>query len=232
MIPLYSLWTPSHRVLKEKYFEPTLPADVELHLRYVESEGAGFIQDESWRRAIIWKVELIIEATARHDVFAYSDIDVQFFGSFEEWFHRALARHDLVFQADAPGPALCAGFFFCRSTETTRRFWRLVLEQIRVTEAREDDQTVARRLVNQMRDLRHTCLPPVFYGGGTFTARVWSPGDPLLLPDGLLMHHANFTLGVANKVKQLDYVRELIQKGEFLPLAEACRRVRLRENFH
>jgi hypothetical protein len=86
MIPLYSLFTPSHRVLKENYFMPTLPPDVELHLRYVESEGAGLIQDASWRRAIIWKVELILEALERHagDVFAYTDVDVQFFGSFAE----------------------------------------------------------------------------------------------------------------------------------------------------
>jgi hypothetical protein len=224
MIPLYSLYTPSHTVLKERYFMPTLPSDVELHLRFVESEGAGFIQDESWRRAIIWKVELILEAIDRHadGVFVYTDVDVQFFGSFTAWFHRALARHDLVFQADAPGPALCAGFFFCRSTEVTRALWQQVLEQVRATQAREDDQSVARRLVRHMPGLRYACLPPQFYGGGTMTGRNWNPGDKLRLPRGLLMHHANFTLGVENKVRQLDHVRELVRNDDFIPLDEAC----------
>jgi hypothetical protein len=233
MIPLYSLFTPSHRVLKENYFMPTLPPDVDLHLRFVESEGAGFIQDESWRRAIIWKVELILEAIERHwnDVFAYSDVDAQFFGSFAEWFHRALARHDLVFQPDAPGPALCAGFFFCRANVATRALWQQVLQQVHATEAREDDQSVARRLVRQMPALRHACLPPIFYGGGTMTGRLWNPGDKLLLPRGLLVHHANFTLGVGNKIHQLDHVRELVQNDDFIPLAEACERVGVKAEF-
>jgi hypothetical protein len=132
---------------------------------------------------------------------------------------------NLVFQPDAPGPALCAGFFFCRSNEATRALWQQVLQQVRATEAREDDQSVARRLVRQIHGLRYGCLPPVFYGGGTMTGRLWNPGDKLLLPRGLLMHHANFTLGVGNKIRQLDHVRALVQNDDFIPLAEACDQV-------
>ena len=230
MIPLYSLFTPSHRVLKENYFVPTLPPDVELHLRSVESAGAGFYHDESWRRAIIWKVELILEAIEEHfgEAFAYSDVDAQFFGSFAEWFHRALAHHDVVFQPDAPGPALCAGFFFCRANEATRLLWQRVLEQVRATAAREDDQAVVQRIGRDVPGLRIACLPPIFYGGGTMTARSWNPGNKLLLPRGLLMHHANFTLGVQNKINQLEHVRELVQRDDFVPLTEACERVGVR----
>ena len=223
-IPLWGLFTPSHRLLTERYFVPTLPPDVDLHLRYVESEGAGRIQDESWRRAILWKVELIVEAIERHagGCFAYSDVDAQFFGSFAAWFHRALEHHDLAFQPDAPGPALCAGFFFCRANPITHAFWSEVLQQVRATDAREDDQSVAQRLAGQKAGLRSCCLPPIFYGGGTMTGRNWNPGDKLRLPRGVVMHHANFTLGVENKVRQLDHVRELVRNHEFIPLKEAC----------
>jgi Nucleotide-diphospho-sugar transferase len=227
-IPLYSLFTPSHRVLKEQFFEPTVPSDVELRLRFLDMDGAGFIQDPSWRRAILCKVELILEALDRHrgDVFAYTDVDVQFFGSFAAWFHDALSRNDLVFQTDAPGPALCAGFFFCRANDVTRALWQQVLEQVRVTEAREDDQQVAGRLVWKTPGLRFDCLSPVFFGGGTLTGRGWVPGDTLQIPRGLLMHHANFTAGIGNKVRQLEHVRELVQRDEFIPLADACARIR------
>jgi hypothetical protein len=232
-IPLYSLFTPSHRVLQERYFEPTLPPDVELHLRFIEMDGAGFIQDPSWRRAILCKVELILEALDRHmgDVFAYTDVDVQFFGSFAGEFRRALSRNDLIFQADAPGPALCAGFFFCRANDITHAFWRRVLDEIRVTEAREDDQQVARRLVWKTPGLRFGCLPPIFFGGGTLTGRGWKPGDTLQLPRGLLLHHANFTAGIENKIRQLDYVRELVRREEFISLADACERIGVKEEF-
>jgi hypothetical protein len=35
------------------------------------------------------------------------------------------------------------------------------------------------------------------------------------------MHHANFTVGISNKVRQLEHVRELVQRDEFIPLAHA-----------
>ena len=226
-IPLYSLFTPSHRPLQERYFEPTLPDDVDLHLEFLDHPGEGLFHDESWRRAVIFKVELILEALRRHagDVFAYTDVDVQFFGSFASWFHRALSRSDLIFQTDAPGPALCTGFILCRSNEITRAFWRQVLDQMRKTEAREDDQIVAGRLAWTMPGLKFSYLPPIFYGGGTLTGRRWLPGERLEIPRGLLMHHANFSIGVSQKILQLEHVQDQVRRGEFIPLAEACRRV-------
>jgi hypothetical protein len=215
MIPLYALFTPSHRVLKENYFEPTLPPDIELHLCHVEIDGEGRFHDVSWRRAIVCKVEFILEAIERHagtaeSAFAFSDVDVQFFGSFGDWFERSLEQHDLVFQTDAPGPALCSGFLFCRANAVTRAFWQQVLAGVRASDGREDDQVMAQRLVWQMPELKWTCLPPIFFGGGTLTGRAWNPGTELPVPSGLLMHHANFTLGVPNKVRQLEYVREQV----------------------
>ena len=226
-IPLYCLFTPSHRVLKEQYFEPSLPSDVELHARFCGIEGAGVFHDPSWRQAITCKVEFILEVIEHHpgEAFAFSDVDVQFFGSFREWFHRSLIGHDLAFQIDAPGPALCTGFFFCRANEATRTFWQRVLQQVRATDGRDDDQASAQRFVWQIPGLRHACLPPIFCGGGTITGRCWNPGDRLQLPQGLLMHHANFTVGVPNKILQLEHARVLVHGNQLISLAEANARV-------
>lgn len=234
MITLYSMFTPSHRVLKERFFEPTVPPDLQLDLRFFENEGAGTIQDASWRRAILWKVDLILEAIETHwgGIFVFSDVDVQFFGSFAGWIDRTTAQHDLVFQTDAPGPALCTGFFFCRGNEHTRATWQRVRERVRVTEAREDDQASLRKIVWQMPNLRWTCLPPIFCGGGTLTGQQWAPGSELPIPQGVLMHHANFTCGVKNKVLQCEHVRERIAAGKFVSQAEAYERSRMKNDFH
>jgi len=53
-------------------------------------------------------------------------------------------------------------------------------------------------------------LPPDFFGGGTLTACVWSPGDSLPIPHNILLHHANWTVGLENKIAQLKYVKSVV----------------------
>ena len=231
MIKLYSLYTESHRGLKERFFDPTLPPDVELHMTFCDIPGEGRIQDPGWRRAIVRKVQVIVAAIKENwgKVFVYSDVDVQFFRPISESVAEAMRNDDLSFQIDAPGPCLCAGFFFCRGNETTLALWERISDG--VCRAGEDDQAMLRKLVWQIPGLRWTCLPPVFCGGGTFTGRQWLPGREQALPEGLLMHHANFTIGVGNKVLLSESVQELVRAGRFIPLKEAYERVKVRGGF-
>jgi hypothetical protein len=53
-------------------------------------------------------------------------------------------------------------------------------------------------------------LPDTFLSGGTLTGKRWNPGDYLQLLDGIYMHHANWTIGVENKITQLKYVKALV----------------------
>jgi predicted O-methyltransferase YrrM len=233
MLKLYSLFTPSHQVLKERFFEPTLPDDVKPHFRFFDNDGEGSIQDPSWRRAVIRKVEFILEVIEcnRDEVFVFSDVDIQFFGSFAHWVPKTMAQYDLAFQIDAPGPALCTGFFFCRGNDITREVWTRALERMHETDAREDDQFTLRQLVWKTPGLRWTCLPPIFCGGGTLTGKHWQPGSALPLPRGLLMHHANFTCGVGNKIQQCEFVREQLASGNLMERDDAYRLTGFKEQF-
>jgi len=227
MIPLHTLYTPSHEPLFKQYFAPSVPADMELRMHFLENEGSGTFKQPDWHRAIIRKVEVIIEAIHEHwgGVFVWSDVDVQFFGPFSEWVTRTTRRHDLVFQVDAPGPGLCDGFFFCRANATTLAIWEDVLEFVRKPESKGDDQWRVQQLAAARTDTCIGYLPPLFMGGGTFTGQAWHPGQPVLLTRGLLMHHANFTIGVPNKLALCQAAREQWKQGATIPLDEACRRL-------
>jgi predicted O-methyltransferase YrrM len=233
MIPLYTAFTPSHRVLKEKFFEPSLPPDVEPRLHYFETEGDGFIHSPSWCRGVIHKVEVIIQAIRENwgRVFVWSDVDAQFFGPISEWAEAATRELDIVFQVDAPGPALCNGFFFCRGNEETLRLWTDTLAALRAPVYRGDDQRYTRDTLWNGRPLRWGHLPPQFIGGGTFTGRIWEDGGELPVPDGVLVHHANFTCGVPNKIRQCEVVLEKIQRRDLIPMEDAYARVGGREKF-
>jgi hypothetical protein len=55
-------------------------------------------------------------------------------------------------------------------------------------------------------------LPVEFFGGGTLTGTLWEPGLPLTVPENIFVHHANWTVGVSNKIAQLSYVRKIVEE--------------------
>ena len=58
-------------------------------------------------------------------------------------------------------------------------------------------------------------LPIEFFGGGTLTCKIWEPGKSLPVPQNIIMHHANFTKGVDNKIAQLHYIKDIVkQRGK------------------
>lgn len=224
MIPLYSLYTPSHTVLKERFFLPTAPKDFDLRLHYFENAGAGLIHDPSFCRAIVRKVEIILQAIEENwgEIFVWCDVDMQFFRPFADFALKTGKAHDIVFQVDAPGPALCDGLFVCRANEQTRWLWSQTLEFVQKPESRGDDQLCVRKLLEKPGAVRVGFLPPTFMGGGTLTGKLWRPGDALPVPEGIVAHHANFTCGVPNKIAQCELVRGAVAKGEFISFQEAC----------
>lgn len=233
MIPLYSACTPSHRVLRERFFEPSLPPDVELRLHHYDTAGDGFIHSPSWCQGVAHKVETILRAIRENwgKVFVWSDVDVQFFGPISAWAEAATRELDIVFQIDAPGPALCNGFFFCRANEDTRRLWEDTRDALRQPQYRGDDQSYMRETLWGGRPMRWGHLPPHFMGGGTFTGAIWEDGRELPVPEGVLMHHANCTCGVPNKILQCERVLAKVQAGELICIEEAYARLGGREKF-
>jgi hypothetical protein len=135
---------------------------------------------------------------------------------------RLLAEYpdvDIFFQTDAWKNAsglgnICTGFFICKANIRTRAFWTLVGECMR--RLGEGDQRTSQEIIrrNVILGLKVGYLPPEFWGPGslqTSPAR-WEPGLPLAPPMDILMHHANWTVGTANKLKQLEYVASVVRQ--------------------
>jgi Nucleotide-diphospho-sugar transferase len=53
-------------------------------------------------------------------------------------------------------------------------------------------------------------LPARYYCPGMFTGKKWHPGQELPVVKRMVMHHANWVVGLQSKIKQLEYVREAI----------------------
>lgn len=60
--------------------------------------------------------------------------------------------------------------------------------------------------------LRWRYLPDSFFCPGARKGKHWFPGMPMEVPKDIVMHHANWTPGVENKLAQLELVRKIVEK--------------------
>jgi len=213
-VKLVAVFTPSHERLKDDWFLRTLRDEYVLSLHPCDVRGPGTYMQEDWTRAVIFKSERIIEAIEDNwnDVFVYSDVDVVFFRPTKTEVLTALADRDIVCQLDDPAGNLCTGFFAARANEATLRLWRDVR---RAVEREGRDQLAFNRLLRQQPGLRFGALPPSFFGAGTFAGRYMDRRQRFYIPPNAAMFHANWTLGVDNKMALLSRAHNLVCLGRW-----------------
>lgn len=176
-------------------------------------------------------------------VFVYSDVDVQFFGDVKDMIAAAIKRRDLLVQRDSPGGGICAGFFACRANEKTRALWQFIARSMADDPELDDQDALNKILVaaepGWMRGPRHFLgragsrakvfldplrpnrfgvrweyLPESFFSGGVAARAGWQPGSKLCVPGDIVLHHANWTVGVEHKIAQLRYVRDAVRERD------------------
>ena len=206
---LVSVYSESHRVFKDKWFLPSIKDDYELHLHFCPTNGQGRFMEDDWVKAIKFKAEVIIQSIKdfRGETFVYSDIDVQFFLPTQPIIEEALKNNDIVCQLNRPWGTLCTGFFAMKANKVTSSLWERVYKAI---EQERRDQLALNRFIRSLSGIRYQELPKSFFGGGTFSKTRWMPGDTLFMPSRPVMHHANCTVGVQNKILQLQLAKTLV----------------------
>ena len=214
---LYTFYSPSHAVLYERYFRPSLKDDFDVVVKVVPEQicqKGGEYFAPGWRETMLIKVDMILGAITEQpgEMFLFADADVQFFEPVVPLVTAAMAGVDAAFQRDHPSGTRCAGFFACRGTPAALDLWQTTRRT--VLENRQfDDQIALNWLLDRaMVDVKWTLLPDCFLSGGTIDADrgQWQPGKRLTVPDDIVAHHANWTVGVPNKIAQLDYVRQIV----------------------
>ncbi len=209
---LLSVYSRSHERLKEEWLLATLKDDYELSLHESATQGRGRYMEEDWIESVLFKSRKIIQTIEENwgGVFVYADADIQFFAPTRQEVLKALEGKDIVCQLDNPSGNLCTGFFAARANAATLELWQAVQAAIPVERR---DQIAFNRIARQIKGLRHGCLPVRFFSAGTFTGRMWEKGDRVYVPRSPIMHHANWAVGVEDKVALLEKVREIVEGG-------------------
>jgi hypothetical protein len=221
MLPLtvHALVTPSHMPMLERWFLPSLPVECRPVIHSRDAEPVVYAQG-SWHRVVGQKFDIVLETISTLDdgeLFVMSDVDVCFYGSFVDDARGRMDGLEVLFQNNRPTLPLapdnvCTGFMVIRATSRSRDFFERA-RNVLVTRnsAIVGDQNACIEILRTAPDaIRWGFLPVTYWSPGDPRGR-WEPGMSLAPPDGMLLHHANHTVGVDNKLAQLEAVAAIME---------------------
>lgn len=200
-VRLITVYSPSHEKLFYKYLRPTAH-EFEVIAKQLPQLGNGEYMNSRWLEAMAMKVAFIRQQLRGMpgEVFVVADADVQMFPPVREYLVEQLGDYDIAFQDDVS--SCCAGFLVARANKKVEQFYATLSKKIWNY---KNEQTALNDLLCMVRWKK---LPPtVFTIGLVNEGRVWQ-GEPLKIPGNIRVHHANFTVGLENKIKLLELVRE------------------------
>lgn len=209
---IYTHYSDSHKEMYEDYFKSSLRKlyskdEVLIKATYhPQTTNTGSFMSQGWLDAMDIKLNVIIEALNETDEFIFADCDIQFFKPFVHHIRETLKEYDLVCQEDRG--SLCAGFFGCKSNNRTKELFNAVKKNFRYM---VNDQVA---LNNLKHTVRYTTFDKEqFYTIGNFFENkngtyVWDNITNITPPVNILLHHANYVIGVENKINLLKMIKQ------------------------
>ena len=129
--------------------------------------------------------------------FVFLDVDIQFFSSIADILLEELEDYDIACQHDIH--QYNSGQFICMANDRTLSMF----EKMKAEYTLEDQTT----LNHHLHMCKHKFLSKRFFTVGHAINKQWD-GENFEIPTNIVSHHANWVVGVDNKIKIMDIVRE------------------------
>ena len=208
---IYTHYSDSHKEMYENFFKPSLrkiysKEDVLIKAVYhKQTTSSGSFMSNGWHESMDIKLDVILTALNETEKFIFADCDIQFFKPFVSQVLESLEDYDIACQEDRG--SLCAGFFGCRSNDKTKELFTTIKNKFREM---VNDQVA----LNNLKNIVSSTLlnKEQFYTIGNFFENkngtfVWDNETNITPPSNILLHHANYVVGVENKLKLLNMIK-------------------------
>ena len=208
---LYSVYTDSHRILKDEWFLKTLPEEWDLNIMHVEGKG-GRVGSQEFLNIIEKKLEYIVKSIKDNmdDTIIWSDVDIQFFDRCKDTILESISRKDMVFQREWMGKDVAnIGFIAIKCNRKTLNFWKCILERRKDTIQRFRYKKLSYGDQSMINEALHDNNLGIKWG--FFPDKIWAKscgGEP---PIDIILHHANCVGRIDRKLKQLKEVRGIVE---------------------
>ena len=227
---IYSFYTDSHKVLLDDFFLPSIKKEYNCQLiidKYDQLCKTGKLNDKGWIDTMYFKIDTILKGIddniENNDYFIHSDIDIQFFGNFVKDCEELIKKSDCDILFQKGGRSICMGFFIAKSSEKLKKLFSDVEKEMK--KQNENDEKITKKLLNIPKqsvdtklnfpneyknyyNIKWNYLPENKYINGKKVAISTADSKFLIPPNETIMHHATNTMGLVNKIKQLNYVKK------------------------
>lgn len=216
MLRLVTYYTPSHEAMCRRFvLDRAGEFDECRYIKFGQTCPTGEFHSAGWNDCMLDKLRALIDLPTDGMPTLYVDADVVLFprmASYAKGFTSKLAGDQVAFSDDVI--QWCAGVMMFHCTTQVREFWQTVMHMAKVWNL--PDQEVIHHMRVQCAE-RHGVLPirPVVIPGHSVCnwATVNAPnvvppwdGEPFEVPASCMAWHANWTIGITNKLRMLERV--------------------------
>ncbi|MBF0409923.1 MAG: hypothetical protein HQM10_21450 [Candidatus Riflebacteria bacterium] len=177
-------------------------------------QKANFVElfSPEWRLTMIEKLRYVLFSIDAVQPFVHADCDIVYYRPFTQRLLTLLTTSglDLIFQADS-SQNVCLGFFVCKPTKRTYDLFAASIKLLEEGNAENFHQAFNKLLNSQLfSDIKYGLLGSDAYSIWRQTdGKLWDSSQPVnKIFDAVFMHHANFTVGIDNKLNLITKVRE------------------------
>lgn len=206
---LVTYYTPTHAEMCKRFVLGRAGAfDEVISIEYEQTCPAGAFKHDGWNRCMDDKLKTLLRIPLDGKPTLYVDSDVLVRRGLADWatWHARNMQYDEIAYSDDV-LQWCAGVMLFRPTKKTRRWWELVADMSRLLDQPDQDvihvlRTYAKRLPVPMSVMPGSRICNWATIGNQ---SVWD-GQPFVVPKTCLAWHANWTVGVENKMRMLEHV--------------------------
>jgi hypothetical protein len=223
----------------EDHFLKTFPFEDQVTLVVEKSAQkckTGDLFSEGWRDQMIEKQLFINKQFQTHEqneLLLFTDVDISFYGALRDDLASQLGDKDICFMKDHNSDELgrCGGFFVTRQTNKMKEFFESVLKRLSSHTDENvawetSEQSTINALLNEKKDINWGYLSNRYYTHGLHTHGIENFSDDnqsglwwqnkthteksnILVPQNILVHHANWAKGIATKLDVLRWVKDI-----------------------
>lgn len=214
MIKFCTFFTNSHLSLYKEFMN-SFPYEegVDLIIRYLPQESDGVYESDSWNKTMFKKMVYIVDYLKKlkeDEYLIHADIDICFYKNFKTDLMSLLNQFngDILFQND--GYELSMGFFICKKNEKIISLMEYIRDNLNQF---AQDQKALNVLIPRS-GIKYGILPERYYNFGPYNGfKRWEPNiDNFYVPRDIILHHANWTVGIENKLNLIKKVKEIVKK--------------------
>lgn len=228
---LLTVYSKTHECLFLDHFSPSIPLNFDVVAVNTTQRGSGSYEDEGFRHATLDKLHVILDTIKSSvDPFVYADCDIRFnpnLSVHERVMSLLNTNADIVAQRD--WGSVCTGFMIIKPNEKTKHYFKSVIEYMNLPQNSHrifdfHDQSAFNELYRSSLFLNierpKINLIDASTGFGNLNhflpGVIWEPTNSFFKTNhaslvGQCLWHANFTVGVKNKILMLnDYFENVV----------------------